>query len=65
MHREKLDTKNFKKMRELFSYDKLVVILRQKSLRQVGDTLRENHPSLFKKSGTVKFQNIHDTLFKI
>ena len=48
----------------MFSYDKLVVIFRQKSLRQVGDKLKEKHPSLFKKSEMVKFQNIHDTRFK-
>ena len=51
-------------MRELFSYDKLVVIFRQKSLRQVGDKLKIKHPSLFKKSEMVKFQYIHDTRFK-
>lgn len=59
-----LTQKDFKKMREMFSYDKLVVIFRQKSLRQVGDKLKEKHPSLFKKSEMVKFQNIHDTRFK-
>jgi len=33
-----LTQQDFKKMRDVFSYDKLVVIFRQKSLRQVGET---------------------------
>ena len=55
---------DFKKMRDVFSCDKLVVIFRQKSLRQVGDKLKEKHPSLFKKSEMIKYQNIHNTRFK-
>ena len=34
-----LTQKDFKKMRDVFSYDKLVVIFRQKSLRQVDQAL--------------------------
>ena len=59
-----LTQQDFKKMRDVFSYDKLVVIFRQKSLRQVGDKLKEKHPSLFKKSEMIKYQNIHNTRFK-
>ena len=59
-----LTQKDFKKMRDVFSYDKLVVIFRQKSLRQIGDKLKEKHPSLFKKSEMIKYQNIHNTRFK-
>ena len=42
-----LTQKDFQKMRDKFSYDKLVVIFRQKSLRQVGDKLKEKHPTFF------------------
>ena len=59
-----LTQKDFQKMRDKFSYDKLVVIFRQKSLRQVGDKLKEKHPTFFKKSEMLKYQNIHDTRFK-
>ena len=59
-----LTQKDFKKMRDVFSYDKLVLIFRQKSLRQIGYKLKEKHPSLFKKSDMIKYQNIHNTRFK-
>ena len=51
-------------MRDVFSNDKLVVIFRQTSLRQVGDKLKEMHPTFLKKSEMLKYQNIHDTRFK-
>ena len=59
-----LTQQDFKKKRNVFSYDKLVVIFRQKSRRQVGDKLREKNPPLFKKSEMIKYQNIHSTRFK-
>lgn len=40
--------------------EKMRVIFRQKSLRQVGDKLEEKHPSLFKNSEMIK---IHNTRF--
>ena len=42
-----LTQKDFQKMRDKFSYDKLVVMFRQKSLRQVGDKLKVKHPTFF------------------